>query len=78
MNDLLLFPTDEFIEPRIVRIMKGNTCRTCKHRGITILGNEKVRPGSVCRKITSKRSHSGLLRVSVDQPAYIQYERKDK
>ena len=78
MSELLLFPTDEFIDPRIVRIMSGNTCRTCKHRGKTLLGNEKKHTASVCTKIPSRRSWSGLLRMSVDQPACIQYERKDK
>lgn len=76
MNEPTLFPTDEFIDPRIVRIMKSNTCRSCKNRGKTLLGDDKKRKVSVCTKISSRRSRSGLLRVSVDQPACIQYERK--
>lgn len=71
MENLKVFPTDEFIDDRIKKAMDGNTCRSCANR-ITLSDI-----GSYCKMHKSNMTRSGLLRVRVNQPACIRYEKRD-
>lgn len=76
MENLTLFPIEEFTDERLKATMEGNTCRTCVHRKYFFQGSAQDKKISVCEEYQSKTSHSGQLRVKVNQPACILYIHK--
>lgn len=69
-----MFTDEETIPETIRKAIGGRTCRSCAHR--VRYSTDGETPRSMCNAFRSGRTKSGLLRISVDQPACIQYERK--
>ena len=53
----------------------GKTCRYCAHRQRWFLG--PVRIGQYCGVRSSKRTHNGLLKIKVTNPACGFYKKED-
>lgn len=75
MSEGFLFDPIEYTDERLRAAMLGNTCRTCAHRATVRQGYEGLSAVCVCDARKSRRTKSGQLRVRVDQPACIMYEK---
>lgn len=73
-----LFDPVEYTDPKVVKTMLGNTCRTCKHRLTIRQGHDGQNRLCVCDVRKSKLTKSGKLRVRVNQPACILFSPKQR
>ena len=76
MDQLKLFPTDDFISERLRNTMNGNTCKTCANRFVVYSNPEKR--FHYCKVFKDHRTSNGNLRVRIGQPACIHYEPKNQ
>lgn len=74
MEQMKLFPTEDFISERLRNTMTGNTCKSCVNHFV-IYSNPERRL-HYCKAFKDHRTYNGNLRVRVSQPACIRYEEK--
>lgn len=64
-----MFNTEEMIDKETRQRMEGNRCKDCEKK-------IKMKGGHYCKEYKDFRTKTGWLKVRIQQPACIKYEKK--